>query len=100
MTEKKEPKWVQPVVDYTGLIGFAGAYAVTRDLMQASWGLAIGSAIGLAVGLLIQRRLAWLPQETILFDRCRLCNCDRRGRTNHAGPVQRLATGLRHRIRR
>lgn len=60
----KGPKWVQPVVDYAGLIAFVGAYVITRDLMKASWGLAIGSAAGLAAGLIFQKRIAPLPAFT------------------------------------
>jgi intracellular septation protein len=60
----QHPKWAQPVVDYLGLASFAGAYAITRDLMAASWGLAIGSAVGLIVGFAVLKKLAILPLVT------------------------------------
>jgi intracellular septation protein len=58
------PKWAQPIVDYLGLAAFAGTYLVTRNLLTASWGLAIGSVIGLLIGFLLQRRIAPLPLIT------------------------------------
>ena len=64
METVRGPAWVKYVVDYAGLVAFAGAYFVTRDLMQASWGLAIGSVGGLAVGLIVQRKIAPLPLIT------------------------------------
>lgn len=67
METVRGPAWVKYVVDYAGLAAFAGTYFVTRDLMQASWGLAIGSAGGLAAGLIVQRKLAFLPLITGLF---------------------------------
>jgi intracellular septation protein len=67
METVRGPAWVKYVVDYAGLLAFAGAYFVTRDLLQASWGLAVGSAIGLATGLLVQKKLALLPLITGLF---------------------------------
>ena len=57
-------KWVQPVVDYTGLAAFVIGYLIKRDLQMAAWGLAIGSVIGLAVGLIMQRKLAMMPLVT------------------------------------
>ena len=64
METVRGPAWVKYVVDYAGLVAFAGSYFVTRDLMQASWGLAIGSVGGLAVGLIVQRKIAPLPLIT------------------------------------
>ena len=69
MADKTPPKWVQPLVDYLGLIAFAGAYLISRmsgkgDLMFASWGLAIGSAAGLAIGLIVLKKLPILPLFT------------------------------------
>ena len=66
-TEKKRPQWIRQAVDFGALVAFIGAYFITRDLMQASWGLAIGSAAGLAVGLIVQRKLAFLPLVTGVF---------------------------------
>ena len=64
MTERSTAKWVQPVVDYTGLACFALGYIIKRDILMASWGLAIGSAIGLIVGLIMQRKLPIMPLVT------------------------------------
>ena len=64
MSERSTAKWVQPVVDYTGLACFALGYIIKRDILMASWGLAIGSAIGLIVGLIMQRKLAIMPLVT------------------------------------
>lgn len=64
MADVRGPKWVQYVVDYTGLLAMVGVYVVTRDLLTAGWGLAGGSVVGLAIGLVVQRRLAMLPLVT------------------------------------
>ena len=69
MANSAPPKWVQPTVDYLGLIAFAGAYVISRmtgkgDLLFASWGLAIGSAAGLALGLIVLKKLPILPLFT------------------------------------
>lgn len=52
------------VVDYAGLVVFAGVYVVSRNLMTATWGLVAGSAVGLLFGLVMQRKLALLPLFT------------------------------------
>lgn len=62
--DKTTPKWVQPVVDYTGLGLFVLAFIIKRDLLAASWGLAAGSVIGLVVGFVMQKKLAWMPLVT------------------------------------
>lgn len=67
MSERSTAKWVQPVVDYTGLACFALGYIIKRDILMASWGLAIGSAIGLIVGLIMQRKLPLMPLVTGLL---------------------------------
>ena len=64
MTERSTAKWVQPVVDYSGLALFVVGYLIKRDLMMAAWGLAIGSVVGLIVGLIMQRKLAVMPLVT------------------------------------
>jgi intracellular septation protein len=61
---KHAAKWVQPVVDYSGLGIFVLIFIIQRDLVMASWGLAAGSAVGLIVGFLMQRKLAWMPLVT------------------------------------
>lgn len=60
----KAPVWVQPVIDYAGLVLFAFAFLVTRDVMKATWGMVAGSVIGLGLGLIIHRRLAIMPLFT------------------------------------
>lgn len=52
---------VRMVVDYGGLAVFLATYAVTRDMIVATGGLVVGSAVSLAVGLVVERRLAPLP---------------------------------------
>jgi intracellular septation protein len=64
MNDAKTAKWVQPVVDYTGLGFFVIGYLLHRNLLDAAWGLAIGSVIGLLVGLVMQRKLALMPLVT------------------------------------
>jgi intracellular septation protein len=64
MTERPTAKWVQPVVDYTGLGLFVIGYLIRRNLLDAAWGLAAGSVIGLAIGLVMQRKLALMPLVT------------------------------------
>lgn len=61
---KHTAKWVQPVVDYSGLAVFLLIYLIRRDVVVASWGLAAGSVIGLVVGFLMQRKLAIMPLAT------------------------------------
>jgi intracellular septation protein len=64
MSQASTAKWVQPVVDYSGLGLFVLVYIVKRDLQTASWGMAIGSALGLIVGFIMQRKLALMPLVT------------------------------------
>lgn len=57
----KQHQWVRGAVDYGPLVVFMGTYFVTRDMMQATFGLVAGSAAALALGFIVERRIAPLP---------------------------------------
>jgi intracellular septation protein len=67
MAERSTAKWVQPVVDYTGLGLMVIGYLIRRNLLDAAWGLAVGSVIGLVVGFAMQRKLALMPLVTAVL---------------------------------
>jgi intracellular septation protein len=64
MDDAKTAKWVQPVIDYSGLALFVIGYLIRRNLLDAAWGLAVGSVLGLIVGFVMQRKLAIMPLVT------------------------------------
>lgn len=84
-------RWVRGFVDYGGLVAFLVAFVYLRAsgvaqqeaLVQATWGLVVGSAVALVVGLVVERRIAPFPLigggaallfggATLLFDDPRL----------------------------
>lgn len=60
-------KWVRPTVDYGGLAVFMVTYFVTKDMIQATFALVIGSALALAVGFVFEKRIAPLPLMAGVF---------------------------------
>jgi intracellular septation protein len=50
-------RWVRAFVDYAGLAFFLVTLAVTRNLVQATWGLVIGAAAAVVAGLVFERRV-------------------------------------------
>jgi intracellular septation protein len=52
---------VRGVVDMAGLAVFLIGFLITHDLVKATWGLVVGSALGLAIGWIAERRIAPLP---------------------------------------
>lgn len=54
-------KWVRAFVDYGWPLGFLIGYFITRDVVQASWGLVVGAALALVVGYAFERRIAPMP---------------------------------------
>lgn len=56
MTEKGR-RWVRGFVDYAGLAFFIIALVVTRNLVQATWGLVAGAVAAVAAGLVFERRV-------------------------------------------
>ena len=48
-------------VDFGAPAAFVVAYAVTRDLLDATWWLVVGSVLALSLGWLFERRVAPLP---------------------------------------
>lgn len=54
-------KWLRYVIDYAGPAAFLVVYFASRDMMQATLAIVIGSVAGLALGLAVERRLAPLP---------------------------------------
>ncbi|HET9161149.1 MAG TPA: septation protein IspZ [Caulobacteraceae bacterium] len=67
MAERSTAKWVQPVVDYTGLGLMVVGFIYRRNMMDAAWGLVAGSVIGLIVGLIMQRKIAIMPLVTAVL---------------------------------
>src|SRR6202000_1342400 len=53
--------WLRAAVDFGALIAFGVTYALTHDLLKATWAIVIGSAVALIVGLVVEKRLAPLP---------------------------------------
>jgi intracellular septation protein len=52
---------VRACVDYAGAAAFLVGFLVTRDVVQASWWLVVGSAVALLVGFVVERRVAFIP---------------------------------------
>ena len=52
---------VRACVDYGGAAAFLAGYLVTRNVLQASWWLVVGSALALLVGFVVERRVAFIP---------------------------------------
>jgi intracellular septation protein len=50
-------RWVRGFVDYAGLAAFLLVLALTRNLIQATWGLVGGAAAAVAAGLIFERRV-------------------------------------------
>jgi intracellular septation protein len=54
-------KFVTGFVDYGWPIGFVIAYFITRDTVQATWGMVAGAALALIVGYVVEKRIAPMP---------------------------------------
>lgn len=52
---------VRACVDYGGAAAFLVGYLVTRNVLQASWWLVVGSALALLVGFVVEKRVAFIP---------------------------------------
>lgn len=63
----KTPKWVHYFVDYAGLVVFVATWAITRNVVTASWAIIVGSVLALGVGLFWERRLAHMPLVTAVL---------------------------------
>ena len=63
----KDSHWLRAAVDFGSLIAFGLVYAVTHDLLKATWAVVAGSALAVAVGLTGEKRLAPLPLLMGLF---------------------------------
>ena len=50
-------RWVRGFVDYAGLAFFIIALIVTRNLVQATWGLVAGAGAAVVAGLVFERRV-------------------------------------------
>ena len=50
-------RWVRGFVDYAGLAFFFVTLVVTRNLVQATWGLVVGAAAAVVAGLVFERRV-------------------------------------------
>ncbi len=64
---KNDTHWLRAVVDFGALIAFGVAYALTHDLLKATWAIVAGSAAALTVGFVVEKRLAPLPLIIGLF---------------------------------
>lgn len=60
-------RWVRGFVDYAGLAFFVIALAVTRNLVQATWGLVAGAAAAVIVGLIFERRIPPMALATAVM---------------------------------
>lgn len=58
---KNDSHWLRAAVDFGALVAFGVVYAVTHDLLTATWAIVAGSAVALTVGLVVEKRLAPLP---------------------------------------
>ena len=64
---KNDAHWLRAAVDFGALLAFGVAYALTHDLLKATWAIVAGSAAALIVGLVVEKRLAPLPLIVGLF---------------------------------
>ena len=58
---KNDSHWLRAAVDFGALIAFGVTYALTHDLLKATWAIVAGSVVALLVGLVVEKRLAPLP---------------------------------------
>jgi intracellular septation protein len=58
---RNDSHWLRAAVDFGALIAFGVTYAVTHDLLKATWAIVAGSAAALLVGFVVEKRLAPLP---------------------------------------
>jgi intracellular septation protein len=59
--KRENAQWVRSVVDFGALAAFVTAYAITRDVVQATWALVAASAVALILGYVVERRVAPMP---------------------------------------
>jgi len=64
---KNDAHWLRALVDFGALVAFGIAYALTHDLLKATWAIVAGSAAALTVGFVVEKRLAPLPLIVGLF---------------------------------
>jgi len=64
---ERSRRWVRAFVDYAGLAFFLAALAITRSLVQATWGLVVGAAAAVAVGLVFERRIPPMALATAIM---------------------------------
>lgn len=64
---KNDAHWLRAAVDFGALAAFGLVYALTHDLLKATWAIVAGSAAALTVGLVVEKRLAPLPLIIGLF---------------------------------
>lgn len=57
----KTKKIINGVVEYGWPAGFLIVFLLTKDLVQATWGLVAGAAIALLVGYVFEKRIAPMP---------------------------------------
>ncbi|MEK9971070.1 MAG: septation protein A [Ferrovibrio sp.] len=59
MSERKPPRWLQPVTEYGPLLVFFAVY-LTQGLLPATGALLAATGVGLVLSLIFLRRLPWL----------------------------------------
>jgi intracellular septation protein len=64
---KNDSHLIRVAVDFGALVAFGVAYALTHDLLKATWAIVAGSAAALLVGAVVEKRLAPLPLVIGLF---------------------------------
>ena len=64
---RNDSHWLRAAVDFGALVAFGAAYALTHDLLKATWAIVAGSALALIVGFAVEKRLAPMPLIMGLF---------------------------------
>jgi intracellular septation protein len=64
---RNDSHWLRSAVDFGALVAFGAVYAITHDLLKATWAIVAGSLLALIVGVAVEKRLAPMPLIMGLF---------------------------------
>ena len=64
---RNDSHWLRAAVDFGSLAAFGLVFALTHDLLKATWAVVAGSALAIGVGLVVEKRLPPLPLVMGLF---------------------------------
>jgi len=53
--------WVRMAIDYLGPLALLAVLLITHDMLKATWGMVVGSAVALALSYAMERRIAPMP---------------------------------------